>query len=239
MIDEEGYLKKGILIVDDDYDIVCVLEETFKKQGFKNIETAKNGIDAILLAKDKDIDIIILDVNLPDIDGFSVCEKIRTFCYAPIIFLTANNEDENKLKGLSVGGDDYVTKPFNIQEVVFRTRAQLRRSFYFSKCTINEEKIISIGNISIDEEKSEVRKNDQIITLTAKEYQILLFLAKNRGKIFSKGTLCEKLWGYDYDGCDNMVMVHIRHLRQKIEKDPSNPEYIKTLKGLGYKLVAK
>lgn len=237
MIREDELLDKKILLVDDEEQLLSLLEEVLRREGFNNIYRATTGIDGILTAKEIEPDLIVLDVNLPDIEGYIVCDKIRKFSFCPIIFLTAKGEDEDKLNGLEAGGDDYVTKPFNIKEVVLRIKAQLRRNNYVP-IEVKEKKL-QFGNITINEENGEVLKGKEIITLTAKEYQLLLFLAKNPNKIFSKNSLCTNVWGFDYDGYDNTIMVHIRHLREKIEKDPSNPEYIKTLKGLGYKLVVE
>lgn len=227
-------LNKKILLVDDERKLLLLLKEVFTKEGFRQIYEVDNGIDAILQVKEKNPDIIILDVNLPDIDGYKVCDRIRKFSTSPIIFLTAMSEDEEKIKGLEAGGDDYVTKPFNIKEVVLRVKSQLRRG-----SMLNEVKnhFYTFGNISINEETGEVKKNHENIYLTAKEYSLILFLVKNINKVFSKTSLCEEVWGYEYDGYDNTIMVHIRHLREKLEDNPSEPKHIKTLKGIGYKLV--
>lgn len=235
MIDESILLDKKILLIDDEQQLLELLREVLSKEGFHNIYESTSGIDGILMAKDLNPDIIILDVNLPDIEGYIVCEKIRRFSFCPIIFLTAKDEDNNKLQGLEAGGDDYVTKPFNLREIVLRIKAQLRRNNYVGAGNKNE--LIIFGDITINEDAGEIKKAGNIVKLTAKEYALILFLAKNKNKIFSKNTLCEKIWGYDYDGNDNTIMVHIRHLREKLEDDSSNPKYIKTLKGLGYKLV--
>lgn len=233
MINDE-ILNNKIMVVDDERELLALLKEVFIKEGFKEIYEAENGIDAILMVKEKNPDIIILDVNLPDIDGYIVCDKIRTFSNCPIIFLTAKGEDEEKIKGLEAGGDDYVTKPFNIKEVVLRVKSQLKRNNMVKEV---KSKTYTFGRVTINEETGEVKKKGENITLTAKEYLLLLFLAKNMNKVFSKGSLCEEVWGYEYDGYDNTIMVHIRHLREKIEENPSNPKHIKTLKGIGYKLV--
>lgn len=234
MILEKGLLKKKILLVDDEEQLIHLLKEVLLKEGFENIYEATSGIDAILTAKDIIPDIIVLDVNLPDIKGYTVCQKIRNFSFCPIIFLTANAEDEDKLYGLESGGDDYVTKPFNIKEIVLRVKAQLRRNSYTQQVKNNN---ICFGDIVINSDTGEVKKGGELVNLTAKEYALIIFLAENRNKIFSKNSLCESVWGYDYNGYDNTIMVHIRHLREKLENNPSNPEYIKTLRGLGYKLV--
>lgn len=224
-----------ILIVDDERQLLVLLKEVFMKEGFNEIYEADNGIDAILSAKENMPNLIILDVNLPDIDGYNVCQRIRSFSSCPIIFLTAKSEDEEKIKGLEVGGDDYVTKPFNIKELVLRAKSQLRRST--PEKNIKQENIYTFGDIYINEDTGEIKKGEKQIVLTAKEYALMLYLVKNKNKVFSKNSLCEEIWGYEYDGNDNTIMVHIRHLREKIEDNPSKPRYIKTLKGIGYKLV--
>ena len=224
-----------ILIVDDERQLLVLLKEVFMKEGFNEIYEADNGIDAILSAKENMPNLIILDVNLPDIDGYNVCQRIRSFSSCPIIFLTAKSEDEEKIKGLEVGGDDYVTKPFNIKELVLRAKSQLRRST--PEKNIKKENIYTFGDVYINEDTGEIKKGEKQIVLTAKEYALMLYLVKNKNKVFSKNSLCEEIWGYEYDGNDNTIMVHIRHLREKIEDNPSKPRYIKTLKGIGYKLV--
>lgn len=224
-----------ILIVDDERQLLVLLKEVFMKEGFNEIYEADNGIDAILSAKENMPNLIILDVNLPDIDGYNVCQRIRSFSSCPIIFLTAKSEDEEKIKGLEVGGDDYVTKPFNIKELVLRAKSQLRRST--PEKNIKKENIYTFGDVYINEDTGEIKKGEKQIILTAKEYALMLYLVKNKNKVFSKNSLCEEIWGYEYDGNDNTIMVHIRHLREKIEDNPSKPKYIKTLKGIGYKLV--
>lgn len=224
-----------ILIVDDERQLLTLLKEVFNKEGFQNIYEADNGIDAILSTKENRPSLIILDVNLPDIDGYKVCERVRSFSLCPIIFLTAKGEDEEKIQGLEVGGDDYITKPFNIKELVLRAKAQLRRSTLEVK--IKQEKIYTFGDVYINEDTGEIKKGNKFVSLTAKEYALILYLVKNKNKVFNKNTLCEEVWGYEYDGYDNTIMVHIRHLREKLEDDPSSPKYIKTLKGIGYKVV--
>lgn len=233
-MDNNEILDKKILLIDDERELLVLLKEVFKKEGFNKIYQADNGIDGILSAKENNPDIIILDVNMPDIDGYKVCDRIRKFSLCPIIFLTAKSEDEEKIMGLEAGGDDYVTKPFNIKEVVLRVKSQLKRGMINTEPKRN---IYSFGNIYINEDTGEVIKNGVNLSLTAKEYSLILFLVKNKNKVFSKTSLCENIWGYEYDGYDNTIMVHIRHLREKLEDNPSEPRHIKTLKGIGYKLV--
>ena len=177
---------------------------------------------------------------MPDIDGIEVCKSIREFSYCPILFLSAKTSDIDKILGLSMGGDDYITKPFSPREIVFRIKAQLRRQQYDQVCKeIKERKHeqIKIGEISIDTINSQVYKKGIELKLTAKEYKILLCLAQNANKIINKERLCEIVWSEDNIGYDNAISVHIRHLREKIEENPSDPKIIVTVIGLGYKMV--
>ncbi|MBU5439943.1 response regulator transcription factor [Tissierella sp. MSJ-40] len=225
-----------ILLVDDEKDILDLLETTLIKEGFKEIYKSLSGYESIELCKKIDPDIIVLDIMLPDIDGFQVCQSLRKITLCPILFLSAKNDDIDKLLGLSLGGDDYITKPFSPKEVAYRIKAQLRRKAYLN--TI-ENNIIEFGQIAINEGKKEVLKNGQVLSLTAKEYQLLLYLAKYPNHILSKKTLYEAIWEEPYFGDDNTIMVHIRKIREKIEDIPSSPKYLLTIKGLGYKLNTK
>jgi len=231
---------KKILLVDDEVDILNLLEAVLIKENFTNIYKAASGNEAIAMTQAVQPDIIVLDIMLPDMDGFQVCRMLREITLVPIIFLSAKDEDVDKLLGLGIGGDDYITKPFSPKEVAFRIKAHFRRNEY-----INLQKQtqihtpIAFGDIVINKEKGEVTKQGRAIPLTAKEYTLLLYLAENANKILSKNKIIEKVWDYDYEGSDNTLMVHIRHLRQKIEDDPAHPQYIITIKGLGYKLVTE
>ncbi|MCM3758995.1 response regulator transcription factor [Sporosarcina aquimarina] len=234
--------QKRILLVDDEQDILDLLEMVLIKEGFKNIYKARNGNEGIELCKEKNPDILVLDIMLPDIDGLEVCQRIREFSFCPIIFLSAKSDDIDKLMGLGIGGDDYVTKPFSPKEIAYRIKAQFRRleqTQYIERSQSIEHlnKIFTYDNLEINETKAEVRKSGQLIDLTAKEYQLLLYLAKNSNRILSKDLILERIWGSDYEGYDNTLMVHIRNLRKKIEENPSSPKYIVTFKGLGYKFV--
>nr|WP_025784597.1 response regulator transcription factor [Sporosarcina sp. D27] len=234
--------QKKILLVDDEQDILDLLEMVLTKEGLRNIYKANNGNAGIKLCKEINPDIIVLDVMLPDIDGLEVCRRIREFSFCPIIFLSAKSDDVDKLIGLGVGGDDYVTKPFSPKEVAYRIKAQFRRLEQIQHVnrsnSIEELKEIFIyADLEIDEDKAEVKKSGQRIDLTAKEYQLLLYLVKNSNRILSKDLILERIWGSNYEGYDNTLMVHIRNLRKKIEDNPSSPKYIITFKGLGYKFV--
>jgi two-component system, OmpR family, alkaline phosphatase synthesis response regulator PhoP len=237
-----NYNNNKILIIDDERDLLDLLATYLSKEGFKDIFKAENGTKGIELCKKEKPDIVILDVMLPDIDGFEVCRKLREFTVTPILFLSAREEEVDKLLGLGIGGDDYITKPFSPKEVTFRIKAQLRRKQYLERANTKVEMksvVYNFGDLRIDETKSEVKKNEMIINLTAKEFQLLLFLAQYPNRIISKKKLYEAIWGEDYLGDDNTIMVHIRHLREKLEEDPGNPKCLITVKGLGYKMVER
>jgi len=228
-----------ILVVDDEKDITNLLEEILHKDGFNKILKAHTGLDAVKVCREFQPDAIILDIMLPDINGIEVCKQIREFSFCPILFLSSKNDEIDKILGLASGGDDYVTKPFSPMEVIFRVKAQLRRQRY-ERADINEEKkIIKIGAIQIDINGCRVYKNGVEAGLTAREYQLLCYMAENANRIINKERLYEQVWGEYGVGYDNTVMVHIRHIREKIEHNPANPEIIVTVKGLGYKLVKK
>ncbi|MCM2982392.1 response regulator transcription factor [Niallia circulans] len=233
-----GLTEKKILLVDDEVDILNLLETVLRKEGFKRIEKAATGEKGIRLSETFNPDIIILDIMLPDMEGYEVCQKMRKITFAPIIFLSAKSEEIDKLLGLGIGGDDYVTKPFSTKELVFRIKAQLRRSQYMIQSQ-NIDEQITFGDIIISPNTGEVKKGENSIPLKAKELQLLFYLAKHPNQIFSKNKICEAVWGEDFIGLDNTIMVHIRRLREKIEEDPSNPKWIKTVKGLGYKLQVR
>lgn len=232
-------LGKKILLIDDEKDITDLIEDVLLKEGFKNIKKAHNGLDGIMMCKDEKPDVVVLDIMLPDIDGIEVCRKIREFSYLPILFLSSKNSDIDKILGLSTGGDDYITKPFSPREIVFRIKAQLRRQQYDNTNRESDSEIIKLGNIIINKSYCQVYRNDEEVTLTAKEYGMLLYLAENSNMIINKEKLCEAVWGEEYIGYDNTISVHVRHLREKLEEDPSKPKLITTVIGLGYKLVNK
>lgn len=223
------------MLVDDEPDILDLLEKALNIEGYYTITKIDNGISAVITCKETQPDIIILDVMLPDIDGYEVCKKIREFSHCPILFLSSKNDELDKILGLAVGGDDYVTKPFSPKEIAYRVKAQLRRAEY--RQVPIQDFFIKIGELMIDTDGCRVMKNNKEIGLTAREFEILRYLAENLGRVISRERLYEIVWGEDSFGCDNTIMVHIRHLREKLEENPAAPKYIITMKGLGYKLV--
>ncbi|WP_432403254.1 response regulator transcription factor [Wukongibacter sp. M2B1] len=227
--------EKKILIIDDEEDILKLLSTVLAKEGFKNIYTAETGETGLDLFNSVKPDIILLDIMLPDKAGYEVCKKIRQTSMVPILFLSARSEEMDRILGFALGGDDYVTKPFSPKEVAYRVKAHLRRN----SIDFNEEKNLSFGSFEINEEKLEVKKNGKILDLKPKELKLFLYMSKHPNQIISKEKICDEVWGEDYIGFDNTIMVHIRRLREKIEANPSKPKYIINVKGLGYKLVVK
>lgn len=233
-------MKKKILIVDDEVHILELLKYNLESRNYEVIE-AETGEDAIKKI-DSSFSAIILDLMLPGIDGFEVLKKIRKSVETskiPIIMLTAKSEEFDKVLGLELGADDYISKPFSIRELIARLKALLRRTDNSDKSngikSDSNKDIIKFGNIEIDEKSRTVLKDNIDLEMTLKEFELLKLFAKNSGKVFSRNELLEKVWGYDYIGETRTIDVHIRQLRKKIEKDDSNPVYIKTVRGIGYK----
>jgi len=226
-------MDKKILIVDDEKPIVDILKFNLEKEGYKTIE-AYDGEQAVEMALESKLDLIILDVMLPKMDGFSVCKKIRQKLTCPIIMLTAKEEVVDKIIGLELGADDYMTKPFSIRELTARIKANLR------KHVIQEEEIevdttsIKIKDLVLDSEKYVVIKNGVIIDLTMKEFEVLKLLASNAGQVFTREQILKNVWGYDYYGDLRSVDVTIRRIREKIEDNTAEPKYIITKRGIGY-----
>ncbi|WP_427339458.1 response regulator transcription factor [Caloranaerobacter sp. DY30410] len=220
-----------ILIVDDEPLMVKGLKYSLEQDGYK-IDTAYDGNEALKKALENSYDLIILDLMLPGIDGLEVCQKIREKSQVPIIMLTAKGEDINKILGLEYGADDYLTKPFNILELKARIKAILRR--VVARETKISDQVIKVDNFTINTLGRKVTVRGKEINLTAKEFDLLLLLASNPGKVFSREELLEVIWGYEYFGDLRTVDVHIRRLREKIEKNSSQPEYILTKWGVGY-----
>lgn len=229
-------LDRKILLVDDEVELLKLLETVLKKEGFRRVYKATNGTEGISLCREEKPDIVVLDIMMPDIDGFDVCKRIREFSFVPVIFLSAKNDDVDKILALGLGADDYVTKPFSPKEVAFRIKAHLRRNIYIKNELSIKKEQITFGDVLIDFQKGEVLKSNKSVLLTPKEYHLLSYMAQNHNQILSKQMICDEVWGDSYEGYDNTIMVHISKLRQKLEEDPSNPKYIITVKGLGYKL---
>jgi DNA-binding response OmpR family regulator len=234
-----------ILIVDDELGIIEMITLLLKKEGFSHIKSALDGYSALEMIKKENIDLIILDVMLPDINGFDLCMEIRKSTQTPIIFLTSKKTDFDLLRGFGTGGDDYITKPFNSLELIARVQAQLRRHRMYMntnspnkiKSLIDEEDIKEYVHFSINKKEAQVYKNGEVIDLTAKEYQLLLFFSNNPHQIFSTAQLYDKVWGNPYFLDDKTVAMYISKIRKKIEPDPKKPLYILTIRGLGYKFT--
>lgn len=229
-------MKSKILLVDDEKDIIDLMQEVLHKDGFHAIQKAYTGLEAIQICREFQPDVVVLDIMLPDLDGLEVCKKIREFSYCSILFLSSKNDDIDKILGLSCGGDDYITKPFSPRETVYRIKAQLRRQQYQASPKLECNDNLSVGPLYLDKENFRAYKSGQEISLTGREFLLLSYLMENADKIISKERLYEQVWGEYCSICDNTIMVHIRHIREKIEDTPSNPRQLITVKGLGYKL---
>ena len=227
-----------ILIVDDEKAIVKMLEMMLQKEGFQHLYKAYTAKDALHIVENNQIDIIILDVMLPDGNGFELCPKIRQLSNAYILFLTARVSDLDVLTGFATGGDDYVTKPFNPLEIAARIKAHLRRKPNEGKQdSLTEKGQYDFGRFIVDEKAGELLVNGKLIPCPTQVYLLLLYFCKHPNIVLSKSALLEAVWGYDHSGDDNTVSVHIRRIRERIEEDPSHPKHLITVRGLGYKLV--
>ena len=231
---EQSFLHtKKILLVDDEPELRKLVIDILSDDGFSNIIDAGTVQTGLVFARQEKPDLAILDVMLPDGDGFSLMKKLRAFTNIPVIFLTAKDEAADKLAGLGLGADDYVVKPFLPQELLLRVHAVLRR------CYKADSPLLELEGCTIDFSRAEVNKNGIIVALTAKEHTLLETLSRSEGRIVSIDTLCEALWGDNPFGYENSLNAHIRRIREKIETDPSKPVSLITVKGLGYKLNAR
>jgi two-component system response regulator VicR len=224
---------KKILIVDDEKNIVDILKYNLKREGFTTVE-AYDGEQAVNCAVAQKPDLILLDIMLPRMDGFTVCKKIRQTSNTPIIMLTAKEEEVDKVLGLELGADDYITKPFSPRELMARVKANLRRSAMDDTAAPNGANVIDTGTLFIDIDRYEVKRDGQVLELTLREFELLKFLAVQPGQIFTRENLLEKVWGYEYYGDVRTVDVTVRRLREKLERDAANPQYIITKRGVGY-----
>lgn len=224
---------KKILIVDDEKELLKMTEESLLREGYFQVYTAMNCKEALSILQNQPIALFILDVMLPDGNGFSLYEEIRKMSQSPVIFLTAKGEDEDRIRGLELGADDYIVKPFLTKELLLRVTALLRRTYQKSQ----EETGFYAGARYIDFETASITSNQNVIPLTAKEFILLKKLWENKNRIVTNDALCMAAWGDDYYGYENTLMVHIRRIREKLEENPSVPCHLITAKGLGYKLV--
>ena len=226
----------NILVCDDDKEIVNAIEIYLEKEGYK-IYKANNGKEALNIINKEEIHLVILDIMMPELDGISVAENIREDKAMPIIMLSAKSEDYDKIKGLNVGADDYITKPFNPMELIARVNSQMRRYTKLGSISKKEDNnIYQAGELIIDDTKKEVYVDGKNIKLTPTEYNILKFLTKNKGRVFSISQIYENVWEEESYGAENIIAVHIRHIREKIEINPREPKYLKVIWGIGYKI---
>ncbi len=239
--------KKTILIVDDEKPIVDILVYNLKKEGYNTLE-ANDGAEAINIAFEKKPDLILLDIMLPKVDGLTVCKKIRNSFNMPIIMISAKDEEIDKILGLELGADDYITKPFSVRELVARVKANLRKAEVavkepetpkITKPIGEEEHRVEIGELSLNLDKFEVRVRGKVIDLTLREFEVLRYLANQPGQVVTREALLEKVWGYEYYGDIRTVDVTIRRIREKIEIDTSSPKILITKRGVGYYLSSK
>lgn len=234
-----------ILVVEDDETLLETLTYNLERQGYDVLQAA-DGRTGLKLARENQPDLILLDVMLPGIDGFDVCRILRRELSSPILMLTARTEEIDKIVGLEMGADDYITKPFSMRELLARVKAQLRRVKLVREDLAAEQNgeplpaalktaILTFGNLSIDENRREVSLDGGPLRLKPKEFELLLFLARNQGMALSRDLILERVWGWSYDGNSRTVDVHVRWLREKIEPDPQSPQRILTVRGIGYR----
>ncbi len=244
---EEKMVKdaKTILIVDDEQPIVDILVYNLKKEGYNTIE-ASDGMTAVDIALEKKPDLILLDIMLPKLDGLSVCKRIKNSLNVPIIMLTAKDSEIDKILGLELGADDYITKPFSVRELVARVKANLRKIDAVAAIQMpsnveenkKKENKIVVGDLELDLDKFEVKVRGEVIDLTLREFEVLKFLASQPEQVITRETLLEKVWGYEYYGDIRTVDVTVRRIREKIEKDTSIPKILMTRRGVGYYIAS-
>ncbi len=233
-------MARTVLIIEDEPNIVDILKFNLQKEGYETME-AYDGISGLTAALSKNPDLILLDVMLPELDGFEVCRRVRSHnAEVPIIMLTAREEEVDKIIGLELGADDYVTKPYSMRELMARVKANLRRTAPIAPDTLDipqkpaDKGVITTGNLMINVERYEVQKDGKTVDITLREFELLKFLVTQPNRVFSREELLENVWGYEYYGDVRTVDVTIRRLREKIENDPSLPRYIITKRGIGY-----
>ncbi|HDR4908413.1 TPA: response regulator transcription factor [Bacillus cereus] len=232
-------MKKNILIVDDDKDIIDLLKLFLEMENFFVVE-ASNGEVALKCLEENHIDLAIVDIMMPKMGGYQLIKKIRETLQFPILILSAKSQEVDKIIGLGIGADDFITKPFSALEIIARVQAHLRRSYEFNdKAVEGKEKQIHMGDLVLDHHSCTLYKSSETITLSATEYKILTLFMEEPGRIFTKKQIFESVWSDYYCADDNTIMVHISRLREKLEDSPKNPVYIKTIRGLGYRFARK
>ena len=243
-IDEKD--KKTILIVDDEKPIVEILVYNLQKEGYNTLE-ANDGEEAVKIALNEKPDLVLLDIMLPKMDGLAVCKRIRQTLNIPILMISAKDEEIDKILGLELGADDYITKPFSVRELMARVKANLRKAELANVSIENGESdskedsknIIIVGDLSLDLNKFEVKVRGEVMDLTLREFEVLKYLANQPGQVVTREVLLEKVWGYEYYGDIRTVDVTVRRIREKIEKDTSNPKILITKRGVGYYIASK
>ena len=238
---------KTVLIVDDEQAIIDVLKFNLLKEGYKTIE-AKDGQTALEMALKERPNLIMLDIMLPKMDGLTVCQRVKSVVNIPIIILTAKDEEVDKIVGLELGADDYITKPFSVRELMARVKANLRKNEISNmpkgtteanEVVMRKDNVIKINDLELDLDRFEVRVRGEVIDLTLREFEVLKFLATQPGQVVTRETLLEKVWGYEYYGDIRTVDVTVRRIREKIEKDTSSPKILITKRGVGYYIATK
>lgn len=224
-----------ILVCDDDREIVEAIEIYLTQEGYEVLK-AYDGVEALKVLENEPVDLLVIDVMMPKLDGIRATLKIREANNMPIIILSAKSEDADKILGLNIGADDYVTKPFNPLELVARVKSNLRRYTQLGNLNVENNALFTVGGLCINDDTKEVTVDGESVKLTPIEYNILLLLVKNQGKVFSIDQIYESIWNEEAIGADNTVAVHIRHIREKIEINPKEPRYLKVVWGVGYKI---
>lgn len=232
-------MNQKLLLVDDEQGLLDMLNHLLIREGFNQVQFATNANEAIRYVNETSFDLIVLDIMLPDMDGFELCRRLREITNVPILFLSARTMDMDKIMGLSIGADDYITKPFNPLEVVARIKAQLRRQELAKEGTVPAEDVYDFDTFQLYKQEARLVAYGQEISCPAKEFELLQFLCEHPNQIFSIQHLYEQIWGQNSVGDENTVMVHVRRLRQKIEADPNHPTLIVNIRGLGYKLSVR
>ena len=240
---------KKVLVVDDEQAIIDVLVYNLKKEGYETIE-ATDGVSAVNIALEQKPDLMLLDIMLPKMDGLTVCKRVKNYLNIPILMLTAKDAEIDKIVGLELGADDYITKPFSVRELMARVKANLRKNELanipkeavtetIQNVEVKKDNIIKVDDLELDLDRFEVKVRNEIIDLTLREFEVLKFLAMQPGQVITRETLLEKVWGYEDYGDIRTVDVTVRRIREKIEKDTSNPKILITKRGVGYYIATK